>query len=127
MSIFRAYTACGALIAEVEYSDAAASDAEKIQELLGFVAWCVLESNQADTIAGNLLARLHLHRVDVQSCSHLRRILTSRCKGLHGRMSPQGSRRRFCRTSCWEDRARLPRGTPAAELFICLSRWEICV
>ena len=34
--------------------DAAASDRDKIQALLEFVAWCVSEGNQTGTMAGKL-------------------------------------------------------------------------
>ena len=39
------------MIAECEYFDAAASDADKIKASLEFVAWGVSEGNQAGTTA----------------------------------------------------------------------------
>ena len=53
------------LIGEDAYFDAAASDADKIQELLEFVAWCASEGNQAGTIANKLSAVLHFHRINL--------------------------------------------------------------
>ena len=54
------------MIGEDAYFDAAASDADKIQELLEFVAWCASEGNQAGTIASKLSAVLHFHRINLQ-------------------------------------------------------------
>ena len=54
------------MIAEVEYFDPAASDADKIQALLEFIAWCVSEGNMAGTIAGKLSTVLRFHRVNLQ-------------------------------------------------------------
>ena len=54
------------MIGEAEFFDAAVSDAGKIQELLEFVAWCASEGNQAGTIASELSAVLHFHRINLQ-------------------------------------------------------------
>ena len=54
------------MIGEAEYFDAAVSDADKIQELLEFIAWCASEGNQAGTIASKLSAVLHFLRINLQ-------------------------------------------------------------
>ena len=92
-SLYASFQLCAAfrgLIGEVEVSYSAASDAEKIQALLEFVAWCVSEGNQADTILRensrpcyNSIAP-NYKRV----CRCLRRLLNAHCKGLHSRTSP---------------------------------------
>lgn len=49
------------LVGEAKYFDAAASDTDKIEALLEFVAWCVSESDQAGIIASKVSAVLHFH------------------------------------------------------------------
>ena len=57
---FRSWAAFRGLIGEAEYFDAAASDTDKIQELLEFVAWFASEGNPAGTTASKLSAVLQL-------------------------------------------------------------------
>ena len=54
------------MIWEDIYFDATDSDADRIQALLEFVAWCAKKGNQAGTIASKLSAVLHFHRVNLQ-------------------------------------------------------------
>ena len=54
------------MVGETDHFDTAVSDADKVQELLEFIAWCTSEGNQAGTIAGKKSAVLHFHRVNSQ-------------------------------------------------------------
>ena len=125
---FRSWAAGRGLIGEVESFDAAASDTDKIQALLEFVAWCVSGSNQAGTIAGK---PCYTSTASTYKWSCLRRrcLLSVYCKGLHCRTLPQGPRKKcvadfrgihYCKDRAW------PRlGVRAAAFFRCLSRWVI--
>ena len=63
---FWSWAAFRGLIGKDAYFDAAASDTDKVQELLEFVAWCASEGNQTGTIANKLSAVLHFHRINLQ-------------------------------------------------------------
>ena len=56
----------GRLNGEAEYLDAAISDADKVQALMEFLAWCASEGNKAGYTAGRLSAVLRLHHVNLQ-------------------------------------------------------------
>ena len=51
---------------EAEYFNAAISDADKVQALLEFFAWCASEGNQAGGVAGKNSAVLRSHHVNLQ-------------------------------------------------------------
>ena len=63
---FQSWAVFRGLIGEDAYFDDAASDTDKIQELLEFVAWSTSEGNQAGTIANKLSAVLHFHHINLQ-------------------------------------------------------------
>ena len=63
---FRSWTAFSGLIGEAKYFYTAVSDADEVQALLKFVAWCASEGNQAGTIARKRSAVLHFHCVNLQ-------------------------------------------------------------
>ena len=122
---FRSWAAFRGLIGEDAYFDAAASDADKIQELLEFVAWCASEGNQAGTIANKLSAVLHFHRINLHmelptSSPLIKRAL----KGVTRSHVAAGTQKecvaRFRGNNCWKDRDWIYLGVQAAAFFACL-------
>ena len=112
------------MIGEDAYFDAAASDADKIQELLEFVAWCASEGNQAGTIANKLSAVLHFHRINLHmelptSSPLIKRAL----KGVTRSHVAAGTQKecvaRYRGTRCWEDKDWRYLGVRAAAFYGC--------